>query len=351
MDSTHPRRRLATIFAADVVGYSRLMAEDEEATLRRLRAHREIIDRLIARHDGRIFNTGGDSVLAEFASAVEAVRCAIAVQDELRVRNAELVPQRQLLLRIGINIGDVFVEGSDLLGDGVNVAARLEGLAQPGGICISGSTFEQVKNKLSVGFEDLGPQRVKNMPEPVAAFSIAAAPVRVAAKGGAPSGRPAPGAGTGTAWRWPTAAAALVVVVGAVAAPWFWGSTQQSAKPLSAFPENITTDSMPAGDIAALIAGVTISGQRASDDKPFRIVLNADGIASYAFGDLGDLGGQGGEVYSETGRWWVEDHRFCLQVPRFALGKQLCPRIVKTGASLAAVRPNDDMVLPWTLEK
>ena len=176
-------RRLATILAADVVGYSRLMAEDEESTVRTLHAHREIIDRLITRHEGRIFNTAGDSVLAEFGSAVEAVRCATTIQDELRVRNAELPEARRMLFRIGINIGDVIVDGDNLLGDGINVAARLESIAQPGGVCISGGTFEQVKNKLSIGFENLGPQSVKNIPEPVAAFRITGAPVSVSSPG------------------------------------------------------------------------------------------------------------------------------------------------------------------------
>lgn len=341
MEDAQGRRRLATIFAADVVGYSRLMAEDEEATLRRLRAHRDVIDRLIARHDGRIFNTGGDSVLAEFGSAVEAVRCAIAVQDELRLRNAELVPQRRLELRIGINIGDVFVQDGDLLGDGVNVAARLESIAQPGGVCISGSTFEQVKNKLSVGFEDLGPQRVKNIPDPVAAFSITAGPVTVAAGESAEDDT-----GAGVAWRRAMlGVAAAVVVVAASIAFWFWSQPAQGPQALAAFSDSLTTDSLLAGDIEALMAGVTISGRRASDDQPFTIVLNPDRTANYSFG------GDGAAAYNEIGRWWTEDHRFCLQVPRFARGKRACPRIVKAGETLSAVRPVDGVVLPWTLVK
>jgi len=335
MDSSHGRRRLATILAADVVGYSRLMADDEEATLRTLRAHREIIDRLIDRHDGRIFNTGGDSVLAEFDSAVEAVRCAIAVQDELRLRNAELIPDRRLLLRIGINIGDVLVEGGDLLGDGVNVAARLEGLAQPGGICISGSTFEQVKNKLSVGFEDLGPQQVKNIPEPVTAFSITTATVTVSARGAVSSWK---------RWR-PSVAAVAVLVVAAAAAFWFWQRQPPGPRPLSAFAKNLTTESMSAGEIAALMAGVTISGRRTLDGQPFQIVLNADGTAAYSFGGAGE------PVHNEAGRWWSEDHRFCMLVPKFAMGQQACPHIVKSGERLTAVSPRDGAALPWTLVK
>lgn len=176
-------RRLTTIFAADVVGFSRLSAEDEENTLRTLRSYRTLIDKLIARHDGRIFGTAGDSVIAEFASAVEAVRCAMSVQDELRVRNSELPDERQMLFRIGINVGDVMVEGDNLFGDGVNIAARIEALAEPGGISISGSTFEQVNRKLSVHFEDTGQQSVKNIADPIATFRIMTGPAPVTGKG------------------------------------------------------------------------------------------------------------------------------------------------------------------------
>ena len=174
-----PTRRLTTILAADVVEYSRIMAEDEEAALETLRAHRSVFEAFVTKHDGRIFNTGGDAVLAEFGSAVEAVRCAVSVQEELSTRNAQLAEDRQMWFRIGINVGDVIFEDGDLFGDGVNVAARLEGLADKGGICISGSTFEQVKNKLSVGFADIGPQAVKNIPEPVPAFRLVSGPVSV----------------------------------------------------------------------------------------------------------------------------------------------------------------------------
>ena len=172
-------RKLTTILAADVVGYSQLMAADEEVTLNTLRAYRKVIDALVGKHNGRVFNTAGDAVLVEFGSAVEAVRCAVSIQEDLAVRNAELSEDRQMWFRIGINVGDVMIEGVDLFGDGVNVAARLEGLAEKGGICISGNTFEQVKNKLSVAFSDIGPQSVKNIPEPVPAFRIVPGQVSV----------------------------------------------------------------------------------------------------------------------------------------------------------------------------
>ena len=192
MTDDRQQRRLATILAADVFGYSRLMAEDEEDALRTLKAHRSVVDRLIARHDGRIFNTAGDSVLAEFGSAVEAVRCAISIQEELRVRNAQIDENRRMVFRIGINVGDVLVDGTNLYGDGVNVAARLEGIAEPGNICISGSVFALVKNKLTYGFEDIGPQMVKNIPEPVPAFRLTSGSGAPQASGVAPPRLPRP---------------------------------------------------------------------------------------------------------------------------------------------------------------
>ncbi len=168
------QRKLTTILAADVEGYSRLMGADEEATLKTLKTYREIIDNLIAKQNGRLVGTAGDAVLVEFGSTVEAVRCAMSIQEDLAVRNAELAEDRRMRFRIGINVGDVMVEGDDLFGDGVNVAARLEGLAEPGGICISGSAFDQVKNKLSIGFEDIGAQEVKNIAEPVRVYRVRA---------------------------------------------------------------------------------------------------------------------------------------------------------------------------------
>jgi adenylate cyclase len=172
VEPQHTQRKLTTILAADVEGYTRLMRADEEATLITLGEYRDVIDGLMARHEGRVFSTGGDSVLAEFGSAVEAVRCAISCQEEISSRNTELTDDRKLRFRIGINVGDVMVRDGDLFGDGVNVAARLEGLAESGGICISGSVFEQIKHKLSLGFEDMGPQEVKNIAEPVRTYRV-----------------------------------------------------------------------------------------------------------------------------------------------------------------------------------
>jgi adenylate cyclase len=166
------QRKLVTILAADVAGYSRLVHDDEEATVKALNALRKRIDRQIAGHDGRVFGSAGDSVIAEFASPVEAVRCATEIQKTQHQVNKDVTADRRMVLRIGVNIGDVMVEGANLLGDGVNIAARLEGLAEPGGICISSKVHEEIKDKVKLGFKDLGVQMVKNIAEPVRAFRV-----------------------------------------------------------------------------------------------------------------------------------------------------------------------------------
>jgi adenylate cyclase len=160
-------RKLAAIFSADVHGYSRLMSEDEAATIRTLTSHREVMAALIQHHHGRVVDSPGDNLLAEFASVVDAVRCAVEIQRTLSSKNAELPPDRRMEYRIGVNVGDVIVEGERLYGDGVNIAARLEGLAEPSGICISGTVYDHIKNKLALGYEYLGEQVVKNIAEPV----------------------------------------------------------------------------------------------------------------------------------------------------------------------------------------
>ena len=166
------KRKLAAILSADVKGYSRLMAADEEGTLRTLSAYRQEMDALISGRDGRVVGTAGDSVLAEFPSAVEAARSAVEIQRELAARNAELSGDRRLEFRMGINLGDVMVEGDDLFGDGVNVAARLQALAEPGGIYVSGGIYDQIKGKLPFGADFLGEQTVKNIAEPVRVYRL-----------------------------------------------------------------------------------------------------------------------------------------------------------------------------------
>jgi adenylate cyclase len=164
----HVTRKLSAILAADVVGYSRLMGIDEEGTLERFKAHRaELIDRKIAEHQGRIFKTTGDGLLVEFSSVVDAVRCAVEIQRDMAERNAGVPQDRRIDFRIGINLGDIIVDGDDIYGDGVNVAARLEALAEPGGICVSRTVCDHVQDKLSFAFEDMGDQRVKNIARPV----------------------------------------------------------------------------------------------------------------------------------------------------------------------------------------
>ena len=157
------KRRLTTVLCADVHGYSRLMEADEAGTLATLRRSRTAIAGLVARHDGRIVNTWGDAVIAEFASVVEAVQCAVEIQQEISNQEPEPPQADRMQFRIGINLGDVMVEGSDIYGDGVNIAARLQELAEPGGVVVSGTVYDQVHNKLSVGFDCLGQQPMKNV--------------------------------------------------------------------------------------------------------------------------------------------------------------------------------------------
>jgi len=166
------QRKLAAIFAADVAGYSRLMAGDEVGTLTRLKACRVIIDELIAGHRGRIFNTAGDSVVADFASAVDAVQCAVEVQATISTENAEQQAAEPMQFRIGVHVGDVMLDGENLLGDGVNIAARLESLAEPGTICVSAVVRDQVGNRLPLAFDDLGEQQVKNIAQAIRVYRV-----------------------------------------------------------------------------------------------------------------------------------------------------------------------------------
>src|ERR1700733_8502315 len=164
-------RRLAAILAADVAGYSRLMGQDEVATLNALKAHRrELVDPAIAGHRGRTVKTTGDGMLVEFASIVDAVACAVSIQRGMISRNERVPQDRQLVFRIGINVGDIISDGDDIFGDGVNVAARLEALCEPGGLCISRGANEQIRDKLSLAFSDLGEQTVKNIARSIGVF-------------------------------------------------------------------------------------------------------------------------------------------------------------------------------------
>ena len=202
-------RKLATILSADVAEFSRLMSEDEEQTLRTFRGHKEVFESLVVMHRGRVFNTAGDAILAEFSSAVEAVRCATDIQTALRTRNDRLPLERQVRFRIGVNLGDVMVQGQDLLGDGVNVAARLQTAAEPGGVCISGSVHDQIRNKLSLTFLSLGERTYKNIAQPVRTFSVMEAETGAQLPASKPSG-----SGRATAFAIAAAVVALLLAGG-----------------------------------------------------------------------------------------------------------------------------------------
>ena len=169
-------RRLAAILSADVVGYSRLMGTDEAGTLERLKALRaEAIDPVIAAHGGRIVKLMGDGTLVEFASVAGAVDCAVEIQHAVAEANGALAEDQRIVFRIGVNLGDVIIDGDDIYGDGVNVAARLQEIAEPGGVCLSGSVYDQVKGKVEAAFENLGEREVKNIAEPVRVYRVVAA--------------------------------------------------------------------------------------------------------------------------------------------------------------------------------
>jgi adenylate cyclase len=170
------KRKLSAIISADVKGYSKLMGDDEEATVRTLKVYRSAINDLAEQYRGRIVDSPGDNILAEFNSVVDAVNCAVEIQRELAERNAELADNRKMAFRIGVNLGDVIEEEGRIYGDGVNIAARVESLAEPGGICISGRAYDQVENKLGLNYENLGEHQVKNIARPIKVYRVLSYP-------------------------------------------------------------------------------------------------------------------------------------------------------------------------------
>lgn len=176
MTTEEVKRKLAAIFSADVKDYSRLMRDDETATVRTLTAYREVMTKLIRQHHGRVVDSPGDNLLAEFVSVVDGVQSAVAIQKELKALNVKLAANRKMEFRIGINLGDIIEEGDRIYGDGVNIAARLETLADPGGICISRTAYDQIEDKLSLGYEYLGNKIVKNIPKPIQAYRVLVEP-------------------------------------------------------------------------------------------------------------------------------------------------------------------------------
>jgi adenylate cyclase len=176
MASQDFKRRLTAILSADVKGYSRLMREDEEATVRTIKAYREAISSIVHKHRGRVVDSPGDNIMAEFVSVVDAVQSGAEIQEVIRAKNAELPEERRMEFRIGINLGEVIQEGEWIYGDGVNIAARVEGLAEAGGICIPGSAYEQIENKLALGYEYIGEHTVKNIVKPVQVYRVPTGP-------------------------------------------------------------------------------------------------------------------------------------------------------------------------------
>ena len=201
------KRKLTAILSADVKGYSRLMGEDEEATVRTITAHRKVITSVIEKYRGRVVDSPGDNILAEFVSVVDAVQSAVEIQEVIRAKNAELPEERKMEFRIGVNLGDVIQEGERIYGDGVNIAARVEGLADPGGICISGSAYEQIENKLALGYDYIGEHTVKNIVKPIRVYKVPTRPETLQKV--TEEKRPAPG--------WLKAAVAVVVALLVVA--------------------------------------------------------------------------------------------------------------------------------------
>jgi len=219
------KRKLTAILSADVKGYSRLMGEDEEATVRTITAHRKVITSVIEKYRGRVVDSPGDNILAEFVSVVDAVQSAVEIQEVVRAKNAELPDDRKMEFRIGINLGDVIQEGERIYGDGVNIAARVEGLADPGGICISGSAYEQIENKLALGYDYIGEHTVKNIVKPIRVYRVPTGPETLQKV--TEEKKPAPG--------WQRAAVAVViallVVAGGVA---IWKSSRPPTPPIEA---------------------------------------------------------------------------------------------------------------------
>ena len=253
------KRKLAAVFSADVAGYSRLMGEDEAATLMTLEAYKQVLFVLITQHRGRVVASPGDNVLAEFASVVDAVQCGVAVQKEIETRNTELPENRRMRFRIGINLGDVIEEADSIYGDGVNIAARLESLADPGGICVSKTAFEHIEAKLPFGYEFLGEQTVKNIAKPVGTYRVLMEPrVTVKAQAGA---QPKVGAR-----RRPLLVALLGVLVLMVGAAVFWYSSRPSARPPV---EKASTDKMafplPDKPSIAVMPFVNMTGDQSQD--------------------------------------------------------------------------------------
>jgi adenylate cyclase len=254
MNTERFKRKLTAILSADVKGYSRLMGEDEEETVRTITAHREVMAKLIEKHQGRVVDSPGDNLLADFTSVLDAVRCAVEIQEELKAQNSQIPENRRMEFRIGINMGDVIQEGERIYGDGVNIAARVEGLAEAGGICISGTVYEHIKNKLALWNEYLGEHDVKNIAEPVRVYKVRMEP------GVAAEERSEKRAGL-RRWQWMALgiAAGLVVGIGALSIWYFY--LRPSPQPAGVISERAPVLELPDKPSIAVLPFVNIGGE------------------------------------------------------------------------------------------
>jgi TolB-like protein/class 3 adenylate cyclase len=248
------KRKLTAILSADVAGYSRLMGEDEEATVKTITTYREVMTTLINQHQGKVLDSPGDNLLAEFASVVDAVQCAVAVQKEFKARNAELPENRKMQFRIGINLGDVIQEGERIYGDGVNIAARLESIAEPEGICISRTAFDHIESKLPLGYEYLGDKTVKNIVKPVGAYRVMMEP-RITVAGTSEEKK------FGfRRWQWAALAMVVVLVVGAAAVAMWNFYLRPSPPPVEVVREKAPRLELPEKPSIAVLPFVNIGG-------------------------------------------------------------------------------------------
>ena len=257
MTTQEVKRKLTAILSADVKGYSRLMGADEEGTLRTLTAYREIMATLIQQHHGRVVNAPGDALLAEFESVVDAVKSAVEIQRELTKRNADLPTDRRMEYRMGINLGDVMADGESIYGDGVNIAARLESLADGGGICISGTAFDQVRNKLELGYEYLGEQTVKNIAVPVRVYKVLMEPEAAGKVIGEKKAKPTP-------WQ-KTAVTALVILIVIAAAIAIWKFYIRPSPPVEVASKEKMAFPLPDKPSIAVLPFTNMSGDSKED--------------------------------------------------------------------------------------
>ena len=276
------KRKLTAILSADAVGYSRLMGDDEEATIRTLTEYRDAITVLVNEHKGRVVDSPGDNVLAEFASVVDAVRCAVETQEQIAERNADLPENRRMLFRIGVNLGDIVDEGDRIYGDGVNIAARLESLAETGGICISGTAFDHVKGKLEVGYKYLGEQKVKNIKEPVRIYKMLLDPDDVGKIIGEKKLRPGQ-----RKWVNLTVAAMLILLAGAFTIWHFYFRPQSMEKVATVLPEKPSIAVLPFNNLSGdsdqdyLADGITENIITALSKIPEMLVIARNSVFTY----------------------------------------------------------------------